>query len=588
LVQGILLECGARSVRSASSPADRARLWQGRKKAFGAMGRVSSHLVVQDAVVPRTKLPEVLDRIRDIAARHAVQVCNVFHAGDGNLHPNIPYNADDADESARVHAAMREVMLACIAAGGTITGEHGVGLDKLAYMDQLFSADSLGVMCDLRQVFDPRRLCNPAKVVPVHACREWHGAGAWRSSTEPRPGSTGSHAPAAQAKWTHEVLPPVRELAEHVASATRDGRPLRIHGRGTWLDAGRPVGDASILSTEHLSGIREYVPGDLTLTAGAGTPLETIRRATAEHGQWFACDPLGSHAGTLGATVATGSYGPLATRFGTPRDLLLGVEFVTGEGTVARAGGRVVKNVAGYDLTRLMIGAWGTLGVITEVSVRLHARPEVDRTLAVTLDPDGTALGPACALMDGAPWTPLAFEVLNAPPAERLGLAPYMAALFRLGGNADAVRAQAAAVAQLGDPVEMPSDVWSGFGTIANDLDASLRVAGTRSRFVAIWTDLERLVPAGALLIGNRSRGVIRCMIPGTRALNNAQGQTSDHGIARIAAAVRAIPHATVTCEQLPPHAWPDVNGGPADAELVHALRQRFDPTGILNPGILI
>ena len=116
------MEAGARDVLVATTDADRTRLWQGRKKAFGAMGRIAPSLVVQDAVVPRTRLPDVLETIHEIATRHGVQVCNVFHAGDGNLHPNIPYDANDADASARVHAAMSEIMLACIAAGGTITG----------------------------------------------------------------------------------------------------------------------------------------------------------------------------------------------------------------------------------------------------------------------------------------------------------------------------------------------------------------------------------------------------------------------------------------------------------------------------------
>ena len=174
-------DAGARDVRIASDPAERARLWQGRKKAFGAMGRISSHLAVQDAVVPRTKLPAMLAEIQRIGVRHRVNVCNVFHAGDGNLHPNIGYNADDADESERVHAAMTEIMTACINAGGTITGEHGVGLDKLRYMDALFTPATMGAMCALREVFDPDRRSNPGKVVPVHSCREWHGAPAARA-----------------------------------------------------------------------------------------------------------------------------------------------------------------------------------------------------------------------------------------------------------------------------------------------------------------------------------------------------------------------------------------------------------------------
>ena len=180
-VEATCREAGARGVETASDEAHRARLWQGRKKAFGAMGRVSPQLVVQDAVVPRTQLPAVLARIHEIGERQRVRVCNVFHAGDGNLHPNIGYDAGDPDEARRVHAAMGEIMDVCIEAGGTITGEHGVGLDKLAYMQRMFTDDSLSAMCRLREVFDPSHRANPGKVVPVHSCREWHGSAAWHA-----------------------------------------------------------------------------------------------------------------------------------------------------------------------------------------------------------------------------------------------------------------------------------------------------------------------------------------------------------------------------------------------------------------------
>ncbi len=179
-VETMCRDAGARHVRVASDPAERARLWQGRKKAFGAMGRIAPDLVVQDAVIPRTKLPEVLATIHEISLRWRIQICNVFHAGDGNLHPNIGFDSREPGMSERVEGACREIMQACIAAGGTITGEHGIGLDKLEYMPRIFSADSLSAMCDLRTVFDPERRSNPDKVVPVHSCREWAMAPAAR------------------------------------------------------------------------------------------------------------------------------------------------------------------------------------------------------------------------------------------------------------------------------------------------------------------------------------------------------------------------------------------------------------------------
>ena len=122
-------------------------------------------------------------------------VCNVFHAGDGNLHPNIAYSADDPAESERVHKAMTEIMRACIDAGGSITGEHGVGLDKMGYMEAIFTDTTLNAMCELRGVFDPDRRSNPGKVVPVHACKEWHSVA---STREPRPLAAEPARPSAQ------------------------------------------------------------------------------------------------------------------------------------------------------------------------------------------------------------------------------------------------------------------------------------------------------------------------------------------------------------------------------------------------------
>jgi len=179
-VEDILRRHGARAVRSASSAADRARLWQGRKKAFGAMGRIAPDLAVQDAVVPRSALPGIMDRIAEIRDRHGISISNVFHAGDGNLHPNISFDRRDAELTERVHVACKEIMAACVEAGGSITGEHGVGSDKLDYMPWIFDAETLGAMRAVRRVFDPAELSNPGKVVPIHACREWLAAPAAR------------------------------------------------------------------------------------------------------------------------------------------------------------------------------------------------------------------------------------------------------------------------------------------------------------------------------------------------------------------------------------------------------------------------
>ena len=177
VVEALLRTHGAREVRSATTPADRARLWQGRKKAFGALGRIAPDLAVQDAVVPRSVLPMILDRIAGIRDRLGLQISNVFHAGDGNLHPCISFDRRAPGEADRVEEASREIMEACLAAGGSVTGEHGVGSDKRDYMPLAFTAPTLELMCDVRRAFDPEARANPGKVVPVHLCREWRRGG---------------------------------------------------------------------------------------------------------------------------------------------------------------------------------------------------------------------------------------------------------------------------------------------------------------------------------------------------------------------------------------------------------------------------
>src|SRR5256885_16615955 len=160
---------------------------------------------------------------------------------------------------------------------------------------------------------------------------------------------------------------------------------MRIIGRCGWLEAGRPVRAERTLSLREESGVTSYVPADLTITVRAGTSLSEIAATAREQNQWLPLDPYGSPEGTIGATIATASAGPLSSSFGLSRDLVLGLEFVNGRDEIIRGGGKVVKNVAGFDLSRLMTGSWGTLGVITEVTLRLFALPKADRSFAIPL-----------------------------------------------------------------------------------------------------------------------------------------------------------------------------------------------------------
>ena len=166
-VERICRANGATTIEVARTDQQRARIWKGRKAAFAAMGRVSPNYYVQDGVVPRTRLPEVLNRIRQLEARSGLRIGNVFHAGDGNLHPLICYDEKIPGQPETAEAVAAEILSYCIEAGGALTGEHGVGADKACHMPKMFSADDLALMTRVRSAFDPQQLCNPGKVFPT-------------------------------------------------------------------------------------------------------------------------------------------------------------------------------------------------------------------------------------------------------------------------------------------------------------------------------------------------------------------------------------------------------------------------------------
>ena len=167
VVEAICRKCGAMTIEIAHDQAQRERIWKGRKAAFAAMGRVSPNYYVQDGVVPRTRLPEVLRRIRDLETRSGLRIGNVFHAGDGNLHPLICYDEAIPGQAEHAEKVAAEILMYCIEAGGAITGEHGVGGDKKAYMPKMFGEHDLDVMQLVRCAFDPTGICNPGKVFPT-------------------------------------------------------------------------------------------------------------------------------------------------------------------------------------------------------------------------------------------------------------------------------------------------------------------------------------------------------------------------------------------------------------------------------------
>jgi glycolate oxidase FAD binding subunit len=363
------------------------------------------------------------------------------------------------------------------------------------------------------------------------------------------------------------------ELAGIVREAAEGGRRLTVCGGGTRVP---PAGDDEVLSTAGLSGITLYEPGALTIVARAGTPLAEVEAALAEEGQQLAFEPWDARpltgangTPTIGGMAATNASGPRRLQAGACRDAMLGVRFVDGTGAVVRNGGRVMKNVTGLDLVKLMAGSHGTLGVITEVALKVLPRPEATATLAF----DGLDDATAGRVMTAATGTP--YEVTGAAHVPR-GLGDGPLTLLRIEGFAASVehrtRSLAAALAGFGTP-----RVLEGTGDWPTLRDAA--VFGRRDG--AVWRVSVRPTDgpvlgaalAPAELIYDWAGGLVWALAPEDFDLRAAMAGISGH-----ATLVRAGPAAR--------RRWGTFHPEPAPlAALTAGLRARFDPAGILNPG---
>jgi len=381
-------------------------------------------------------------------------------------------------------------------------------------------------------------------------------------------------------------LPDLRDAIRAAAAARA---PLRIVGAGRWLDAGRPVRADRSIHLDRLTGIVEYVPGDLTMTAQGGTPLAVLQAAARAEGQFLPLDPWGGDRGTLGATLATATAGPLSSAMGLPRDLALGIAFVSGTGELIRGGGRVVKNVAGFDLVRLLVGAWGTLGIIVEATVRLRALPERDLSLALLL-PTNTDISSWLARLRAARVAPAAMELLDPPTARAVGIVTESdVLLLRLAGNASAVAAERTTLARFGELIELEEGCWERLRRDIPDAGAVIRwsaplthldrlwiAARTLSRAISQGTDRPPLpTSAPPMVSASVGRGVVRIQLPrlADSTLLELLRQTTPAGT-------------TLRAERLPPALWRPLAPGTMAHPLSRGVRHAFDPCRILNPGI--
>jgi glycolate oxidase subunit GlcD len=502
-VTSICMEFGARNCRYARDEAERKKLWAARKGAFGAIGRITPDSMIQDAVVPRSRLPEVLGAAYDIATRYQLRIANVFHAGDGNLHPLICFDSRFPEEVIRVREAGRELMEVCVRAGGTITGEHGVGLDKRELLPLVFSEADMNAMLSVRAAFDPLGLCNPGKIIPLlRGCGEAKAVGA---AVETRSRSVETHAarvqyttkaflrtefhPASAAPLLARIVgasnisshptsltvfpTSTEQISEILKLAFREHWRVLPIGGATWLDPETNSAANVIVNTGLLDQVVEHEPADLIAIAQAGVKLFDFNAKLEENGQWLPLDPPDDGQATIGGVVATGLGGPQQLGYGRPRGTVIGMRVVLADGSVINPGGRVVKNVAGYDLCKLFTGSFGTLGIITQVNFKLRPRPEREATV-ITSGKRSDLISNARTILD-ARLFPVAAEIVSPALAERLGLTTQQNSpvlLIRFAGNEKGVNYQVEqTLAKLQNAEYLSDDrkLWRDLATVAFD-----------------------------------------------------------------------------------------------------------------------
>ena len=414
---------GAFELRPARSPEEQARVWTARKSVAGAIGRLAPAYLLVDTVVPRTRLPLMLEHIERLRREHAMEVCNVFHAGDGNLHPLVLYDPREPEQLRRAHAIADAVLELSIAQGGVISGEHGIGLEKQAYLPLLFSRAELQLQAAVYCCLNPGDHFNPAKIFPLDtspAELAEERRGRIRETRRHGDTETRRHGDSGLVSW-HSTLSRIvgaanlseregylltapgtlDELSAVIATCHQAGIAVKLHDL---LPPSQPSGlpvslspcllvsvspclpvslsPCLLVSLHRLTRVLTYEPDDLTIGVEAGMPLAELQMLLAANGQMLPLDVYGPEQASIGALVARAADGPRRLGYGTLRDWTLALTVVEVDGTVVRLGAQVVKNVTGYDLVKLFVGSRGTLGVIAAVSLRLFPQPRASATFS--------------------------------------------------------------------------------------------------------------------------------------------------------------------------------------------------------------
>lgn len=350
-LRNIVAKHSALSCQVATDEQQAQEFWRGRRAHYGATARLAPHLWVQDVTVPRPRLVEMIDRVAHIAVEQKLLIVTAAHAGDGNLHPNIPYDPADADQVSRLRAADDAILRACVELGGSITGEHGVGIDKAEHLPLMYSSWELEVMSEIKTAFDPDHVLNPLKAL-------------W---------PPGPHAEVPVPAARPEEPSTVADLQGLMRWSAQNSEPLTIRGSGR-----RSIGEPRTQQVVHMSRfdhIYDLDVDNLSVEVGAGLSAGALARLLSSHGldlpglEPFMDDTVG------GLIAANAPYWRSSGGHGW-RDRLLAAEWVDVRGRRVKFGRKTMKHVAGYDVAKVMVGSRGRLGALTRVTLRLTPMEE--------------------------------------------------------------------------------------------------------------------------------------------------------------------------------------------------------------------
>jgi glycolate oxidase FAD binding subunit len=384
------------------------------------------------------------------------------------------------------------------------------------------------------------------------------------------------------------LIEPVDETAlrEALAAETSGGRAVIVSGTGSRLHVGNvPKTYDTALSTLALDRIVAHEPEDMTITVQCGARVELVQAALSTHRQFLPLDPAGEP-GTIGGLLATNASGPLRHRYGTARDWLLGLRVAHADGTSSKSGGRVVKNVSGYDLHKVHVGALGTLGVITEATFKVAPLPRVDETLAVAC-PSGMAAASIVAACSERGLAVIAAEILSPSTAHVLGLGATWVALLRLGGGSAAVRRTQRDIHEFAglakaEVTSEAADVWTSWRHCFAAADLALRVSVPPSSTADAAEAFDRRFSGDACRIsGSPASGLLQIML---------STSTSAAPIALLQEATRmaAARKGFLRVDQAPASLKNEIDVFGAtrgDLDIMRRLKHEFDPAGMLAPG---